>query len=221
MDLSDALEGETATAGATVSDQPMWPGQPNQPMWPGQPNQPMWPGQPGQPNQPTWPGQPNQPMWPGQPAPNPPTAPQFVPQQPLTVPYVMNLPNGCQDKMLITITGQVKPNANVFAINLTKGNDIAFHFNPRFNHEGKNVIVRNAMVGTVWGAEERESSSFPFAPGRNFEIKILCTPNEFKVAVDKSHLLEFKHRIKDLTAIKGLGIYNDVTLTSVFIEQLQ
>ncbi|KAL1257561.1 hypothetical protein QQF64_010805, partial [Cirrhinus molitorella] len=99
-----------------------------------------------------------------------------------------------------------------FTVNLTRGNDIAFHLNPRFNEDGRQVIVRNSMIGNQWGREEREHSSFPFVPGKPFELKILCTDTEFKVAVNKSHLLEYKHRIRELNQIKGVTIYNDVTL---------
>uniref|UniRef100_A0A4W5RC11 Galectin n=1 Tax=Hucho hucho TaxID=62062 RepID=A0A4W5RC11_9TELE len=215
---------------------PMWPGQqpnPSQPSWPGQPgggqpSQPTWPGQPGlgQPSQPTWPGQPgqiSQPTAPGWPSPSPgpgpaqPTAPQH---SSLKVPYDLNLPNGCYDKMLITIRGTINQNAKMFTINLTKGNDIAMHVNPRFNDKGKKTIVRNSQIGNTWGKEEREHNHFPFTQGQPFEMKIMCTNSEFKVAVNSSHILEFKHRIRDIHTIKHLGIYNDVTLTSVEIDKL-
>ncbi|XP_048830482.1 galectin-3b isoform X2 [Brienomyrus brachyistius] len=221
--------------------QPAWPGQPGQPAWPGQPGQPnqpawpgqpSWPGQPGQPNQPAWPGQPNQPAWPGQPGqPNQPawpgqpgqtipSAPQPFSSGPLTVPYNMALPRGCYDKMLISISGQILPNANMFAINLGRGNDIALHINPRFNEAGRQVIVRNSLQGGNWGKEERECGSFPFVRGKPFVMKILCTSNEFKVAVNNSHLLEYRHRIRELNSVNNLNIIKDVTLTSVTVETL-
>lgn len=52
-------------------------------------------------------------------------------------------------------------------------------------------------------------------------MKILCTDTEFKVAVNKSHLLEFKHRVRELNQIRGLSIFNDVTLNAVNVETLQ
>lgn len=52
-------------------------------------------------------------------------------------------------------------------------------------------------------------------------MKILCTDTEFKVAVNKSHLLEFKHRVRELSQIRGLSIFGDVTLSSVNVETLQ
>ncbi|XP_048830486.1 galectin-3-like isoform X2 [Brienomyrus brachyistius] len=204
-------------------NQPAWPGQPGQSAWPGQPGQPTWPGQPGQPNQPAWPGQPgqpNQPAWPGQPGQPIPSAPQPFSSGPLTVPYDTTLPRGCYDKMLISISGQIHPNANMFAINLGRGNDIALHINPRFNEEGRQVIVRNHLQGGNWGKEERECGSFPFVRGKPFVMKILCTNNEFRVAVNNSHLLEFKHKIRELSSVNHLNIIKDVTLTSVTVETL-
>ncbi|XP_073683248.1 galectin-5-like [Garra rufa] len=200
---------------------PTWPGQPANPTWPAQPNQPLWPGQPGQPGQPQPPQQPTAPGWPG---PAPQTGPYGAPGQApkaLTVPFDLPLQSGAYNKMLITIIGEVKPNPKNFTVNLTRGNDIAFHLNPRFNEDGKKVVVRNSMIGNQWGKEERQLSSFPFAPGKPFELKILCTDTEFKVAVNKLHLLEYKHRIRELNQIKGLTIHNDVTLNSVNVETLQ
>ncbi|XP_060790403.1 galectin-3b [Neoarius graeffei] len=238
MDLADALDSE-----ATKSNQSnqqaagqTWPGQPTNPSWPGQPQNPTWPGQPsGQPYQswpgqqpymPSWPNQPYQPAWPGQPSqPNapggpgqvPPTAPQNMT---LTVPLDMPLPYGVYDKLLITVQGEPKPDAKLFSINLAKNKDIAFHFNPRFDENGIKVMVRNTMINDVWGTEERTASSFPFIPGKPFEVKILCTPNDYKVAVNKAHQFEYKHRIRELNQINHLTVFDDVKITAVNFETL-
>uniref|UniRef100_A0A9J7XTP4 Galectin n=1 Tax=Cyprinus carpio carpio TaxID=630221 RepID=A0A9J7XTP4_CYPCA len=139
----------------------------------------------------------------------------------LTVPFDLPLQSGIYNKMLITIAGEIKLNANNFTVNFKRGSDIAFHLNPRFNEGGRQVIVRNSMIGNQWGREERELPSFPFVPGKPFELKILCTDTEFKVAVNKSHLLEYKHRIRELNQIRDLSVYGDVTLSSVNVETLQ
>lgn len=226
-----ALPGQSPNpAWPGQSPNPVWPGQPN-PAWPSPPTNPAWPGQspnlawPGQPNQPappTWPGQPGQPGAPGWPGPVPQTGPYGVPEppKPLTVPFEMTLANGVYNKLLITINGEVKPNAELITIDIKKDNDIALHINPRFNDYGKQIIVRNSLIGNRWGPEERECPSFPFIPGKPFELKILCLDSAFKVAVNKSHLLEYKHRILELNKIKTLRIYNDLTLKSVDVETL-
>ncbi|XP_028251925.1 galectin-3b isoform X2 [Parambassis ranga] len=232
MDLSDALGGDWST-GANNQSGAQWPGQSNNPTWPGQPAaNPTWPGGPsggggmwpgGNPNQPTWPSpQPTAPGgWPSpSPGPGPgPTIPA-APQQSLAVPYKQNLPSGVYDKLLITIGGTIKPNAEKITVDLSTSSDLAFHFNPRFNEGGGKVIVRNSCIGKKWGKEERELQHFPFIQGQPFEMKILCTSREFKVAVNNAHLLEFKHRVTDLRSINTLNIYYDLNLSKVHMETL-
>ena len=58
-----------------------------------------------------------------------------------------------------------------FTVNFVRGNDIAFHLNPRFNDGGKQAVVRNTMVGERWGKEERHTQGgFPFMAGQSFEV---------------------------------------------------
>ncbi|MEQ2196422.1 hypothetical protein XENOCAPTIV_026833 [Xenoophorus captivus] len=128
-----------------------------------------------------------------------------------------------------------------FTVNFLRGNDIAFHINPRFTEGGKQVVVRNHKVGDRWGPEERDlKGPFPFAPGSPFEVhkkfpvwlkvllhcfvfsqmKILCTPEAFRVAVNNIPLFEFRHRIRELNQIDRINILNDVVLTYVNVETL-
>ncbi|KAF7645905.1 hypothetical protein LDENG_00196780 [Lucifuga dentata] len=219
-----------------------WSGPPSQPgapgVWPGQPSQPgapgVWPGQPSQPGAPgVWPGQPSQPsapgVWPGQPSQagqhpqpstpggwsGPPCGPSVQAQTNLTVPYTQEIPGGLHDGKVITIAGKIKHNPNKLTVDLCTRSDLVFHFNPRFNEGGRKVIVTNSCIGDCWGKEEREYTRFPFIPGQNFEIKITCTSNSFKVDMDNQHLLEFKHRIPNPGSITTLNIYYDLTLTKV------
>ncbi|XP_036454542.1 galectin-6-like isoform X2 [Colossoma macropomum] len=134
------------------------------------------------------------------------------------VPYVQILPQGLSDQTLIAIYGEPKPNAEIFQINLQKGDNVAFHFNPRFNEDGKQVIVRNTRIKGVWGPEERELPFFPFTPGKPFVIKISCTSSDFIVEVDDRYLLSFTHRMKDLDRIKTLAIEGDVVLKYVVTD---
>ncbi|XP_020514440.2 galectin-3b [Labrus bergylta] len=213
-----------------------WPGPPTQPNTQpfapgpaaGQPNNPSWPGGGGGGGG-SWPGPPTQPNtqqggWNG-PTPGPASGPAPGPapgpaQQVLKVPYSQSLNHGVFDKLLITIMGTVNPNAKKITLDMHAGKDLAFHFNPRFNEGGKKVIVRNSRIYDKWGKEERDCPSFPFTQGQPFEMKILCTNAEFKVAVNKSHLLTFSHRVRDLSTIRSFNIYNDVTLSKVHVETL-
>ncbi|XP_039979323.1 galectin-5-like isoform X2 [Xiphias gladius] len=245
MDLSDALGDWPSDGNKQAGGGGPWPGQPNNPTWPGQtPANPTWPGGPsggggmwpgGNPHQPTWPSPSPQPSAPGGwPSPSPGPGPgagagprpgpgpifPTPPQQSLAVPYKQDLPSGVYENLLITIAGTIKPNADKITVDLSTKNDLAFHFNPRFNESGRKVIVRNSCIGKRWGKEERDLQHFPFVPGQPFEIKILCTNREFKVAVNNSHLLVYKHRITDLRSIKTLNILYDLNLSKVKTESL-
>lgn len=57
-----------------------------------------------------------------------------------------------------------------FSLDFKKGHDIAFHFNPRFNEENRQVIVCNSMIQNNWGKEERTSPRFPFEAGKPFKV---------------------------------------------------
>ncbi|XP_056620985.1 galectin-3 [Triplophysa dalaica] len=203
---------------------PAQPIQPTQPIQPNPPTQPGWPTQlPASPVPSTWHGNPGQPGWPGQ----IPTggATQHWPPAPSTapvmVPFNMNFPRGIYDKLMLTIRGQVKPDAKMFTINFLRGNDIALHINPRFNEGGKQVLVRNHKLGERWGREERELlTPFPFMAGHHFEMKILCTFTEFKVAVNNTPMFDFQHRIREVNQIDRINILHDVTLTSVNVDSL-
>ncbi|KAG9261560.1 verrucotoxin subunit beta-like [Astyanax mexicanus] len=133
--------------------------------------------------------------------------------------HEQDLPNGLSDQTVITIRGQVKPKADKFSINLHKDNHIAFKFNPRFNEGGKQVIVRNSLIGNDWGSEERHLSYFPFKPGEPFEMKILCTHSEFRVKVDKKDLLSYRHRIREIDQIKKLTVQGDVLIRMLSIAR--
>ncbi|XP_058470205.1 galectin-3 isoform X2 [Solea solea] len=176
---------------------------------------------PGWPIHPSWAGWPGQPGWPGQ---NPSMMPtHWIPPTsgPLSVPYNLNLARGVYDKMMMTILGHVKPNAKMFTVNFLRGNDIAFHINPRFSEGGKQVVVRNHKLGERWGPEEREMKGpFPFALGSPFEMKIMCTQDAFRVAVNNIPLFEFRHRIRELNQIDRINILHDVVLTFVNVETL-
>ncbi|XP_026705908.1 galectin-3 [Athene cunicularia] len=192
-----------------------YPGAPG--AYPGAPaGQGAYPGAPG-----AFPGAPAGPgpySAPGQPPSGPgfgPSPPQGGPAPPLKVPFELPLQTGLVPRMLITITGTVNPNPNRFSLDFKKGNDIAFHFNPRFKEDNRKVIVCNSMLQNNWGKEDRTAPRFPFEAGKPFKLQILCEVDHFKVAVDDAHLLQYSFREKRLNEITKLCIAGDITLTSV------
>uniref|UniRef100_A0A8V0Z8D7 Galectin n=2 Tax=Gallus gallus TaxID=9031 RepID=A0A8V0Z8D7_CHICK len=208
---------------------PAYPGYPG--AYPGAPG--PYPGAPGPHHGPPgpypggppgpYPGGPPGPYPGGPPGPYPggPTAPYSeAPAAPLKVPYDLPLPAGLMPRLLITITGTVNSNPNRFSLDFKRGQDIAFHFNPRFKEDHKRVIVCNSMFQNNWGKEERTAPRFPFEPGTPFKLQVLCEGDHFKVAVNDAHLLQFNFREKKLNEITKLCIAGDITLTSVLTSMI-
>lgn len=228
MDLKDALwssDGNNQSGGNGAWPQPVQPG-PN-PQWPSAPaTNPVWNSGGSSGGGGVWPSQAINPppnAAGGWPAPSPGPAPgtgvfPSAAQQNLKVPHEERLPRGVYDKLLMTICGTVTPKPNKITVDFCASNDVAFHFNPRFNEGGGKVIVRNSLINGNWGHEERELSDFPFVPGQPFEMMILCTNEEFKVAVNGRHMLSFRHRYRNLGAITQCNIYNDLTLSRVQLD---
>ncbi|NXM69180.1 LEG8 protein, partial [Serilophus lunatus] len=130
------------------------------------------------------------------------------------VPYVGKLDTALRPGCTIAIKGEVNKNPKSFAINLkpSDSKDIALHLNPRVKNK---VFVRNSYLHDSWGEEEKEVANFPFSPGMYFELIIFCDANQFKVAVNGVHTLEYKHRFKQLGKINIVEVTGDVHLLDV------
>ncbi|XP_020846964.1 galectin-3 [Phascolarctos cinereus] len=196
------------------------PGGPGPYPGPGGPGPYPGPGGPGPYPGPGGPGPYPGPGHPSAPGAYPSSGPMVTPSGPtppmggpLMVPYDLPLPGGIMPRMLITIMGTTKPNANKLALDFKKGNDVAFHFNPRFNEGNRRVIVCNSKFDNNWGKEERHAM-FPFEAGKPFKIQVLVEIDHFKVAVNDAHLLQYNHRMKNFREINKLSISGDINLTS-------
>ncbi|KAK7487135.1 hypothetical protein BaRGS_00021630 [Batillaria attramentaria] len=91
------------------------------------------------------------------------------------VPFVDQLPGNLEPGNWVVIQGAPDDDEDKFAINLQCGpdnesDDIAFHFNPRFDEQ---VVVRNTRDGGDWGDEERDQPCFPFEPEDQFELALV------------------------------------------------
>ncbi|XP_051014461.1 galectin-9-like [Acomys russatus] len=136
-----------------------------------------------------------------------------VHQAPMLAPFITLIPIGLHPSKSITVSGMVLPDATRFHVNLRSGNDIAFHFNPRFNED---TVVRNTQINNSWGPEERSlPRRMPFSRGQSVTMWILCESHCFKVAVDGQHLCDYAHRLMNLPAINNLEVAGDIQLTHV------
>ncbi|KAM9354637.1 galectin-8-like [Pholidichthys leucotaenia] len=135
----------------------------------------------------------------------------------LGVPFTAPLDKGLNTGRSIVIKAEIDRNAQRFCVNLRSSisSDIALHLNP---HLKKAVFVRNSFLCECWGPEEtRLDSCFPFTAGQYFEMIVLSNPQHFRVAVNGLHLLDYKHRVQDLSQVDQLEIKGDVKLLDVQI----
>ncbi|XP_045629372.1 galectin-9 isoform X1 [Ursus americanus] len=112
------------------------------------------------------------------------------------IPFSGKIQGGLQDGLKITIKGTVLYCSGTrFAVNFHSGygdNDIAFHFNPRFEEGG--YVVCNTKQNGSWGPEERKMH-MPFQMGNPFELCFLVDSWDFKVSSSGNHFVQYSHRV--------------------------
>ncbi|XP_067273426.1 galectin-8 isoform X2 [Pseudorasbora parva] len=134
-----------------------------------------------------------------------------------TIPYAGTILGGLQPGEMVLIQGSVPGDSDRFQVDLTCGSsvkpraDVAFHFNPRFKRTP--YIVCNTLQNESWGKEEIHYL-MPFKHDAAFEIIILVQKDLFKVAVNGSHLLEYRHRL-ELKKVDTLAISGKVQIQAI------
>ncbi|KAM9589323.1 galectin-4 [Morphnus guianensis] len=130
------------------------------------------------------------------------------------VPFMATIPGGLIPKKTIVVKGYIPPDAVRFHINLRAGpgGDVLLHLNPRLE-EG--VVVRNSLLGGVWGSEEQDLPHNPFQRGRYFDLSIRCGNHRFKVFAEGQPLCNFSHRLPPGPHVDTLEVEGDVVLSYV------
>nr|XP_010340330.2 galectin-9 isoform X3 [Saimiri boliviensis boliviensis] len=97
------------------------------------------------------------------------------------VPFTGTIEGSLQDGLQITVSGTILNSSSTrFSVDFQtgfSGNDIAFHFNPRFEEGG--YVVCNTKMNGSWGPEERKRE-LPFQKGMPFHLCFLVQSSDFK-----------------------------------------
>ncbi|XP_023855371.1 galectin-8 isoform X2 [Salvelinus sp. IW2-2015] len=134
-----------------------------------------------------------------------------------TIPFAGTILGGLQPGEMVLIQGTVPSDCERFQVDFTRGNstkpraDIAFHFNPRFKRSP--CIVCNTLERESWGKEEILYKN-AFTLGSTFEMIVLVQKDEFKVAVNGAHVLQYNHRL-DLDKVDTLAISGKVKVQAI------
>jgi len=129
------------------------------------------------------------------------------------IPYRGGIPGHFGSGRKLFVTGLPDKDSKKFEIDLYAGNDIAFHFNPRFTDK---AVVRNSKRGGNWETEEREGK-FPFAKDKQFDIVIVSEGDALQVFVDGELFTSFHNRVSP-NQIDGLGIEGDIQLQAIAFD---
>ncbi|CAJ0598549.1 unnamed protein product [Cylicocyclus nassatus] len=82
------------------------------------------------------------------------------------------------------------PGCSRFVVNLRTYNDIAYHFNPRFD---ENCVVSNSTQGGNWMNEER--ANMPFHPDRVYTLEFVPNYGQIQVLLNGSPFTTFNERL--------------------------
>uniref|UniRef100_A0A8C5WL24 Galectin n=1 Tax=Leptobrachium leishanense TaxID=445787 RepID=A0A8C5WL24_9ANUR len=131
--------------------------------------------------------------------------------------FEASFPQGLCPGWSVIVKGETSSSENDFEINFLSesGDQIAFHFNPRFS-EGN--IICNSFLGSRWGQEER-ADTFPMEAKEPFLVEIYSDQEHFQVFVDDNKIMQYRHRVKQFSGITKVQILNDINISSVEITR--
>nr|XP_055030209.1 galectin-4-like [Misgurnus anguillicaudatus] len=134
----------------------------------------------------------------------------LLPVQNPSIPYVSKIPEGLKAGLALYFHGVAGTTGDRFSINFKTGrsdkDDIAFHFNPRYN----SIVALNSFKNGGWEAEESVPDN-PFKMGQAFEMFIVIKPEGYQVYVNGKEYYLFKHRIP-LEKVSVINIEGYVTM---------
>jgi len=148
-------------------------------------------------------------------------------QNPAT-PHLQPLPpGGCQPGTIVHVTGTFTPGAASLIIKLQQGAGgepsgavgLCVYGRVREGRLGRNSF----LPAQGWGQEETTDGVAGLAPGRPFDVAILCDPQCFKIALNGQHVCQYNHRTNpaSLDHLNIGSLPGDLSLSCVWVEQPQ
>ncbi|KAJ8363181.1 hypothetical protein SKAU_G00120120 [Synaphobranchus kaupii] len=122
--------------------------------------------------------------------------------------------------MELKVTGVVSSDPHRFTINVCHTEeDIALHFDMRFNHEGEiNTIVFNSKEGASFDLnEEQRVTDFPFKAGQELEVSIVFNFDTFDIYLPNGHMVQFPNRLKHMQ-YNNMEFVGDATVQGIFVK---
>ncbi|XP_068100576.1 grifin [Hyperolius riggenbachi] len=131
--------------------------------------------------------------------------------------FEASYPQGICPGWSVIVKGETSSTENDFEINFLtdSGDQIAFHFNPRFS---ESTIICNSFLSSHWGQEEK-IDTFPFEANEPFQVEIYSDREHFQVFIDDNKIIQFRHRMKHFSNITKLQILNDINISAVEITR--
>nr|XP_056722561.1 grifin [Euleptes europaea] len=131
--------------------------------------------------------------------------------------FEASYPDGLCPGWGVRVKGETGSRTNAFQINFLcdRGEQIAFHFNPRFTDS---VIVCNSFLDNQWG-QEVLADTFPLEAKVPFQVEIYSDQDHFHVFVNEGKVLQYEHRQKQLSAISKVQILDDIQISSVEVTR--
>nr|WDR17089.1 galectin [Baylisascaris schroederi] len=127
----------------------------------------------------------------------------------VSVPFSTGI-HGLSDGHGIRIVAVPKHGGTLFTVNLRRGDDIYFHFNPRFN---QGVVVMNCEIGGAWQHEEY-IDPIPFTDCKLFTLDLVSINGSVEIVIDGEQRGRFRIR-EDLRHVDRFEVDGDVEVHSV------
>ena len=98
-------------------------------------------------------------------------------------------------------------------------NDIAFHFNPRFD-PNPNFLYLNTLEGGTWG-KEQTPSGYDFSYGIRMKVRIYAGKDNFKIFINDKFIYQFKYRgipCTEVREVQFLWIGDDTSIAAQLVS---